>query len=107
MQIVFSLSNNAEPIFIKESIDPALTEQAREAQIRQQERELRDRYGYDEPQSEIDKKEAERIKIEQERAEQDRLPKQPPAELGKSKIGEDASATSITNRHDNLPSAKI
>lgn len=101
MEILISLSS--EP-------SDSLTEQAKVANERAEKRRLEQTYG-DEDLSpkEIDKKEEERLEQEEQKLQDDpnRLPETAPPELGKTKIGEEESATSITNRHDNLPQSKI
>lgn len=104
MQIIISLSNTDTELMPVAT--PELTPQALEAEQRKNAQRTEREYAEEGlTQKEIDKKEQEKKELEEQQRKDDpnRLPETMPKDIGLSKIGEDETATTITNRHDNLP----
>ena len=103
MQVIISLASD-------KSVEKELTPQAKEAEVLAEQRRLDNEYATENLTPE-EIKQREQAKQEQAEARKkddpNRLPDEVPADLGKSKIDEESSATQITNRHDNLPDAQI
>lgn len=104
MEIIISLSNT------ELNPQPDLTPQARAANDRAERERLEKEYaGEDMTEKEIQKKEEDLKEQEEQRKKDDpaALPREMPKDIGLPKFKETDTATSITNRHDNLPEAKI
>lgn len=104
MHIIISLSNT------ELNAAPDLTPQARAANDRAERERLELEYaGEDLTDKEIKKREEEQKELEEQRKKDDpaALPSEMPKDIGLPKFKETDTATSITNRHDNLPDAKI
>lgn len=104
MEIIISLAST--------ELNPApdLTPQARAANDRAERERLEREYaGQDLTDKEIKKKEEDLKEQEEQRKKDDpaALPSEMPKDIGLPKFKETDTATSITNRHDNLPDAKI